>query len=59
MRNEQCGWTSDKGHVLPLMSKRQLAPIQEGTRDEFHLAATAQNFRKLAKLLTTPVTKPA
>lgn len=25
-----------------------------GVRDEFHLAATAQNLRKLAKLLTTP-----
>jgi hypothetical protein len=25
-----------------------------GLRDEFHLAATAQNLRKLAKLITTP-----
>lgn len=25
-----------------------------GVRDEFHLAATAQNLRKLAKLITTP-----
>ena len=27
-----------------------------GARDEFHLAATAQNLRKLAKLI--PVTRP-
>jgi transposase len=30
-----------------------------GARDEFHLAATAQNLRKLAKLVTTPVLVPA
>jgi Transposase DDE domain len=27
-------------------------------RDEFHLAATAQNLRKLAKLLTAPMPQP-
>ena len=26
-----------------------------GARDEFHLAATAQNLRNVAKLVTTPV----
>jgi transposase len=30
-----------------------------GARDEFHLAATAQNLRKLAKLIPMPVPKPA
>ncbi len=30
-----------------------------GARDEFHLAATAQNLRKLAKLIPMPVPQPA
>ena len=30
-----------------------------GARDEFHLAATAQNLRKLAKLIPMPVPTPA
>jgi hypothetical protein len=30
-----------------------------GARDEFQLAATAQNLRKLAKLIPMPVPKPA
>jgi Transposase DDE domain len=30
-----------------------------GARDEFHLAATAQNLRKMAKLLTAPAPQPA
>lgn len=30
-----------------------------GARDEFHLAATAQNLRKLAKLIPRPQPKPA
>ncbi|GGD75169.1 hypothetical protein GCM10008012_19050 [Rhizobium anhuiense] len=30
-----------------------------GARDEFHLAAAAQNLRKLAKLIPTPMPKPA
>ena len=30
-----------------------------GARDEFHLAAAAQNLRKLAKLIPTPTPKPA
>lgn len=30
-----------------------------GARDEFHLAATAQNLRKLAKLIPMPPPKPA
>ena len=30
-----------------------------GARDEFHLAATAQNLRKLAKLIPMPASQPA
>ena len=30
-----------------------------GARDEFHLAATAQNLRKLAKLIPMPIPQPA
>ena len=30
-----------------------------GARDEFHLAATAQNLRKLAKLIPMPTPAPA
>jgi len=30
-----------------------------GARDEFHLAATAQNLRKLAKLIPMPLPEPA
>ena len=30
-----------------------------GARDEFHLAATAQNLRKLAKLIPAPALSPA
>lgn len=30
-----------------------------GAHDEFHLAATAQNLRKLAKLIPTPAPMPA
>lgn len=30
-----------------------------GARDEFHLAAAAQNLRKLAKLIPTPTPLPA
>jgi hypothetical protein len=30
-----------------------------GARDEFHLAAAAQNLRKLAKLKAPPTAKPA
>ena len=30
-----------------------------GARDEFHLAATAQNLRKLAKLVMAPAPIPA
>jgi hypothetical protein len=30
-----------------------------GARDEFYLAATAQNLRKLAKLITVPAPIPA
>jgi hypothetical protein len=30
-----------------------------GARDEFLLAATAQNLRKLAKLITPPTSMPA
>lgn len=40
--------------ILKLDRVRLRGP--NGARDEFHLAATAQNLRKLAKLL--PVTTP-
>ena len=33
--------------------------VPNGTRDEFHLAAAAQNLRKLAKLIPPPTLKPA
>jgi hypothetical protein len=43
--------------ILKLDRLRLRGP--NGARDEFHLAATAQNLRKMAKLLTAPVLKPA
>lgn len=33
-------------------------PAPTGARDEFHLAAIAQNLRKLAKLLPMPTENP-
>jgi hypothetical protein len=41
--------------ILKLDRLRLRGP--NGARDEFHLAATAQNLRKLAKLI--PMTPPA
>ncbi len=38
--------------ILKLDRLRLQGP--NGARDEFHLAATAQNLRKLAKLVPTP-----
>jgi hypothetical protein len=38
--------------ILKLDRLRLLGP--NGARDEFHLAATAQNLRKLAKLIPAP-----
>jgi len=38
--------------ILKLDRLRLRGPC--GARDEFHLAATAQNLRKLAKLIPTP-----
>jgi hypothetical protein len=38
--------------ILKLNRLRLRGP--SGTRDEFHLAATAQNLRKLAKLIPAP-----
>ena len=44
--------------ILGLNRLRLRGPC--GAHDEFHLAATAQNLRKLAKLLpTSPITRPA
>ncbi len=40
--------------ILGLNRLRLRGP--SGARDEFHLAATAQNLRKLAKLLPSPLT---
>ena len=43
--------------ILKLDRLRLRGPT--GARDEFLLAATAQNLRKLAKLIPTPSLKPA
>lgn len=43
--------------ILKLDRLRLRGP--QGARDEFHLAATAQNLRKLAKLIPPPVTATA
>ncbi len=43
--------------ILKLDRLRLRGP--NGARDEFHLAATAQNLRKLAKLIPVPMPKPA
>jgi transposase len=43
--------------ILKLERLRLRGP--NGARDEFHLAATAQNLRKLAKLIPTPAPSPA
>jgi len=43
--------------ILKLDRLRLRGP--NGARDEFHLAATAQNLRKLAKLIPAPNLKPA
>ena len=43
--------------ILKLDRLRLRGPC--GARDEFHLAATAQNLRKLAKLIPLPTTAPA
>ena len=43
--------------ILKLDSLRLRGPC--GARDEFHLAATAQNLRKLAKLIQVPTPIPA
>jgi Transposase DDE domain len=42
--------------ILKLDRLRLRGP--NGVRDEFHLAATAQNLRKLAKLISTPAPMP-
>lgn len=43
--------------ILKLDRLRLRGPC--GARDEFHLAATAQNLRKMAKLIAMPGLKPA
>ncbi len=43
--------------ILKLDRLRLRGPM--GTRDEFHLAAAAQNLRKLAKLIPLPQPQPA
>ena len=43
--------------ILKLDRLRLRGP--SGARDEFHLAAAAQNLRKLAKLVTVPAPIPA
>jgi len=54
-------YQSKKVEMLFAHVKRILKPDRlrlrgpNGARDEFHLAATAQNLRKLAKLIPIPV----
>jgi hypothetical protein len=43
--------------ILKLDRLRLRGPC--GARDEFHLAATTQNLRKLAKLIPVPAPAPA
>jgi hypothetical protein len=43
--------------ILKLDRLRLRGP--NGARDEFHLAATAQNLRKLARLIPIPASIPA
>ena len=43
--------------ILKLDRLRLRGP--NGARDEFHLAAAAQNLRKLAKLIPAPTPEPA
>jgi hypothetical protein len=43
--------------ILPLDRLRLRGPL--GAQDEFLLAATAQNLRKLAKLIPSPALQPA
>ena len=43
--------------ILKLNRLRLRGP--NGARDEFTLAATAQNLRKMAKLIATPIARPA
>ena len=50
----------DKNHVrlwLFCVSTGSDCADRTGARDDFHLAATAQNLRKLAKLIPMPVPK--
>jgi Transposase DDE domain len=44
-------------HLKRILCLRLRGPL--GARDEFLLAATAQNLRKLAKLIPTPALQPA
>lgn len=47
-------------HLKPILRLNRLRLRgPNGARDEFHLAATAQNLRKLAKLIPMPVPKLA
>jgi hypothetical protein len=58
-----------RAYLLPPHSGRPTSPIRphliydrhrpSGARDEFLLAATAQNLRKLAMLILPPALKPA
>ena len=36
------------------LDRLRLSEDQNGARDEFHIAATAQNLRKMAKLIPIP-----
>ena len=55
-----CDGCALKPRCCPNTSARRIPrSIHEDSRDEFHLAATAQNLRKLAKLIPMPEPSPA
>jgi hypothetical protein len=57
----RCETCQGRGRVLQQWAPAVLAEPPRGpcgARDEFHLAATIQNLRKLAKLIPRPQTIP-
>ena len=46
-------------HIKRILKLDRLRLRPNGARDEFILAATAQNLRKLAKLIPMPTLRPA
>ena len=62
-RTSRCQRKKVEMLFAPLKRILKLDPLRlrgpDGARDEFHLAATAQNLRKLAKLIPAPASIPA